>query len=35
MPDAPTPKPVSFAEIGYECGAIDEGALVSKAVLIS
>lgn len=35
IPDAPKPKPASFAEIGYECGVIDEGALVSKPVLIS
>lgn len=33
MPD--TPKPVSFPEIGYEYGAMEDGTLVSKPVLIS
>lgn len=35
MPVAPQPKPESFAEIGCDYTAIDDGALVSKPVLLS
>jgi hypothetical protein len=35
MPDAPKPKPVSFPEVGYQYGAMEDGALVSKPVLLS
>jgi Mrp family chromosome partitioning ATPase len=32
---APKPKLTSFAEIGLECGALEDGVLVSKPVLLS